>query len=298
MNDMSSENQLDFYPKNLLKNALDYSPAAGMVSFFSGSEASQIQIEYVNGAFTEFLHTDSSEIIGKNPFHIFKTSADNQQLDVFYKALIAGKSIKPEIYLELPSGDTVWIRFMVISYFENGKSYQLWMQQDLSSKKKQEISFEQQKEHLSRLFDDSEELIFCLDAYGQSVYINNAFCRHTGKNELYWSNNSILSVLHCPEDEEVENSFRGAMQGVQQSLLTSIKGRNNHALWYNFTLTPILSHGKVNAVYYVGREATMIQLKQRYELQISNLIELFQTEQDLKTVLNSMLQTLSAKFGW
>ncbi len=298
MNEMPSEKPLNIFPSGLLINALAYSSSVGMISSFPTGQAKQVEIEYVNQAFIDFANSEESEIIGKNPFVIFKTSADSQQLDVFYQALLLGKSIRPEIYLELPSGDSIWIRFIVTSYHENGRSYQLWIQQELSKKKKEELSFEKQKEHLSRLFEDSEEIVFCIDAYGQCIYANGAFYRHTGKDSGYWTENQILSNLHSAEDEDPENAFRGAIQGVQQTLLASLKGRNSHALWFSFTLTPLLAHGKVSAVYFVGREATMLQLKQRYELQITNLIALFQGENDLKSILRKVITTLSLKFGW
>ncbi|MEX1189087.1 MAG: PAS domain S-box protein [Bacteroidia bacterium] len=298
MSDNSLENTLKFFPKKLILSSIQYSPAAAMITSFETANSKELAIEYVNPAFLRLTNSDNEELIGKNPFKIFKTDAEDQQLQTFYQAFSLGKSIRPEILVKFPSGESVWVRFIVNSAPSGDKNYQLWIEQDLSNKKKEELSFEKQREHLARLFDDSDEIVFSLDVYGQMFYANEAFYRNTGSDESFWVEKQVLNSLHTAEKAETETAFRDAIQGIQQSLLASISGRSARQLWYSFTLTPLILNSEVNAVYFVGREATMIQLKQRYELIIKNIIEFFLSEDDLKTILQKTLENLTQKFGW
>lgn len=285
-------------PFEMMVDAFVNLPEAVMITSFEESLEESISIEFINDSCKQLLQLDEAELLGKNPFHFFIPEIEREQFNQFLSALEQGNSFIPELSVKLPTGKQVWLRFKVSSYTNNNRKYQLWMQRQLSVKREKELSFEKLKLHLDKLFGESDEVVFGLDAYGQFLYCNDAFLRHTGNNKQELNQQDLLSFLNSESNIIIQECFEGALQGIQQNMLASLQGRSSKPVWFSFTLTPILVNGKVSAVYFVGREATILQLKQRHEILINECIDIFQTKVDLQSILKSILKKLTEKFSW
>lgn len=285
-------------PFEMMVDAFVNLPYAVMITSFEERLEESIKIEFINDSCNRLLKTEEVELIGKNPFHFFIPDIEKEQFKQFLNALEQGNSLIPELSVKLPTGKQIWLRFKVSTYTNNNRNYQLWIQRQLSVKREKELSFEKLRIHLDKLFGESDEIVFGLDAYGEFLYCNDAFLRHTGNNKFELDKQDLLSLLNSESNEIIQEYFEGALQGIQQNMLASLKGRSSKPVWFSFTLTPILVNGRVSAVYFVGREATILQLKQRHEMLINECIDTFQTEINLQSILKSILKQLTEKFSW
>ena len=282
----------------LFLHLLKFSPGAIMLTSHPEMHPERIEIEYVNRAFESLTNTHAAQIQGKSPLDVFKISEDAGQKQLFIQALLQRKSLRPELNIQLPGGEFIWIHFLLTSFRRGDQTVQLWIQQELSNKRKEELSFGRIQELLGSLFDDSEELVFSLDLNQNRVYSNPAFLHFLGEKLQSISGNSFLNLLETVEDFEVNDAFDASSQGIQQNFLASITGRDKHRSWFNFTATPLLENGLVRAVYFVGRDATQQQLNQRYEIIVQQVLEHFESGKTLRDVLQFVLNIICEKFGW
>lgn len=259
-------------------------------------EGSASVIEYMNPHMQQFLHQSGSGLIGKPVFEAFRPySLANQTL-----LEEDGGGQSGIQYLSLPhlNEGIVIVGFHVNEIVDGEQVYEIWTGQNQEFEQVKPLSGDELRNHFSELFALSDEIVICLNGDQKPVYWNEAFGRLTGLSDFEQFENSFLNVVGSAEPNELEEAFSAAWQGIPQEILVSLKARNGSEHWFSCTITPIKSGGSTQAVFLLGREATMQQIRIKHEILLNEISGIFRQEEDLKPALHKVITRICAKFGW
>jgi PAS domain S-box-containing protein len=298
MEEMADGNAFEKLPDGMFLHALENCPVAIMITSFKEEQSEELQINYINDAFKDLLKFTKGKTLQENPIDLFRIANNSLEKSEFVNSLISGKTSLTNLFFQTITEQLNQVGFKLTVYDDKGKQLHLWMQHDAPIEEKGLDRSVTQREYLSRLFNESEEIVFCISPSADVIFANKAFSHLTGKDELNVRIMKILDNLITTEDREAHEAFDGAVQGIQQTFLAGINSRDNVQEWFNFTATPLIENGIVQSVYFVGRIATQEQLNQRHEILINEIIRRFEKGKNLHIILAEMLDLLCDKFGW
>ena len=150
-------------PLNILMGAVEHGSSVVMITSFSEEQDNKkLRIDYVNRAFSALTEYKRSEIYGLDPFDCFRVADPRNERNGFKAALFAGKTLQPELEVLTQGGHRFWVNFLIASFAENGRMYQVWTQQNLTTPQQINLIAEANIEFLSNVFKDSNELVFSL----------------------------------------------------------------------------------------------------------------------------------------
>lgn len=298
MTEIADGSAFERLPEGMFLHALEHCPVAIMITTFSEEQNGELRINYLNDTFKELVIYTEGNILLKNPVDLFQIAGVSGATTEFIDSLIPGRTQHCNLFFQTESDNRNQIAFKVTVYDDRGKQLQLWMQQDLPLQEKGLENRVKQREYLSRLFNESEEIVFGISPSAEVIFANKAFCLLTGKDEASARVMKIIDELITTEEAEAHDAFDGAVQGIQQTFLGGLNSREGLQEWYSFTVTPLLENGSVQAVYFVGRNATQEQLNQRHEVLVNEIIRRFEKGKNLHLILAELLDLLCDRFGW
>jgi PAS domain S-box-containing protein len=293
---MDEMNEMRSLPDDLYLHVLEQCSAAVLITSFS--EAGLLQIDFSNEVFNSLTSIKSEELLKLNPLKYFGVcQSDIQELE-FLESLSHGKVVHVALHFLNTSGEAKVSNFKISVHQIQQREMHIWMQQNLTELKSGLSIIKAQRESLTKIFNESEEIVFCISSDKKLLFSNNAFTHITGIDESSLLRLDLLKTITTREDNEVEDAFSGAIQGIQQTFFGAVDSRDGAPTWFSFTVTPIKESGVINSVYFVGRNATQEQLNQRHEILINTIIRLFEKGKNLHLILAEMLDLLCKKFGW
>jgi PAS domain S-box-containing protein len=288
-------------PLNILMGAVEHGSSVVMITSFSeDQDIKKLRIDYVNRAFSALTEYKRSEIYGLDPFDCFTVADPRNERSGFKAALFAGKTLQPELEVLTQGGHRFWVNFLIASFSENGRMYQVWTQQNLTTPQQINLIAEANIEFLSNVFKESNELVFSLSTNEDFIYVNPAFSNICGISEeelLHLKLHNVLSQLHDDADDYTE-AFRSAWQGIPQQFIGTLKHSKGKLNWFRFTITPMMASGHVVGVYASGFDVTDEIVHKRLDKFVDQLLVPFETKSGLKENLTQMLEIICKRYQW
>lgn len=287
-------------PLNILMGAVEYASSVVMITSFSEDEVNKkLRIDYVNRAFSALTEYKRSEIYGLDPFDCFSVADPRNELNGFKAALFAGKTLQPELEVLTRAGHRFWVNFLIASFTENDRVYQVWTQQNLTNPQQINLIAEGNIEFLSNVFKESNELVFSLSADENFIYVNPSFSHTCGISEeklLQLKLHDVLNQLHDDADDYTE-AFRSAWQGIPQQFIGTFKQSKGNVIWIRFTVTPMMASGHVVGVYASGFDVTDEIVHKRLDNFVDQLLVPFESKSGLKENLTQMLEIICKRYN-
>lgn len=277
----------------LFRSYLDKLPLEVMITEKTEGPENINVIRYLNPAFRNLLPVQGKEIIGANPFVVFRPAADDNPLadeltDGIRKLEVA--DYKNEIRHLL---------FEVVSSTEGERTVHIWTRVNINEADKKENTGVNLETQFSEIFQNNDEIVLSFSLKGNVSFFNESLARHTGLQDVDLIGKPATTILSGEDENTFDEAFEAARQGISRDLLVSVKARNGNENWFQSSIVPISdSSDQVVAVYLIGREATLLQLKARHELLLNEITGIFRQEEELKTALAQVLVLLCRKFGW
>jgi PAS domain S-box-containing protein len=293
---MEEMNDTGTLPDDLYLHVLEHCSAAVLITSFSA--AGLLQIDFSNEAFNSLISRTSEDLLKLNPLKSFGVcQSDSQELE-FIDSLSPGKVVHATLHFLNNSEEEIISNFKISVHQIQHRQMHIWMQQNLPELKSTLNSIKAQRESLVKLFNESEEIVFCISSDAKMLFSNNSLSYFTGIDEPSLLRLNLINIITTREENEAEDAFTGAIQGIQQTFLGALEARDGMQAWFSFTATPIKENGLVHSVYFVGRNATQDQLNQRHDILINTIIRLFEKGKNLRLILEEMLELLCERFGW
>jgi len=288
-------------PLNILMGAVEHASSVVMITSFSeGQDINKLRIDYVNRAFSALTEYKRSEIYGLDPFDCFSVADPRNERNGFKAALFAGKTLQPELEVLTRGGHRFWVNFLIASFTENDRVYQVWTQQNLTNPQQINLIAEGNIEFLSNVFKESNELVFSLSADENFIYVNPSFSHTCGISEeklLQLKLHDVLNQLHDDADDYTE-AFRSAWQGIPQQFIGTFKQSKGNVIWIRFTVTPMMASGHVVGVYAGGFDVTDEIVHKRLDNFVDQLLVPFESKSRLKENLTQMLEIICKRYNW
>ncbi len=288
-------------PLNILMGAVEHGSSVVMITSFSEEQDNRkLRIDYVNRAFSALTEYKLCEIYGLDPFDCFRVADPRNERNGFKAALFAGKTLQLELEVLTQGGHRFWVNFLIASFAENGRMYQVWTQQNLTTPQQINLIAEANIEFLSNVFKDSNELVFSLSDNEKFNYVNPAFSYSSGISEVELLNMKLLDVLNqAPEEsQDISEAFRSAWQGIPQQFIATIKKSKGDIVWFRFTVTPMMASGHVVGVYASGFDVTDEIVHKRLDNFVDQLLVPFESKSGLKENLTQMLEVICKRYNW
>jgi PAS domain S-box-containing protein len=288
-------------PLNILMGAVEHASSVVMITSFSETDdIKKLRIDYVNRSFCTLTAFKRSDIYGLDPFDCFTVADLRNERTGFKAAIFSGKILQPELEVLTKEGQRFWVNFLIASFPENGRMFQVWTQQNLTNPQQINLIAEANLEFLSNVFKDSNELVFSLSENEKFNYVNPAFTHSAGISEIELRSMKLLDVLNqTPEDyDDISEAFRSAWQGIPQQFVASIKKSKGDVRWLRFTVTPMMASGHVLGVYATGFDATAEIVHKRLDQFVDQLLAPFDSKSGLKENLSIMLELICKRFDW
>jgi PAS domain S-box-containing protein len=281
--------------------AVEHASSVVMITSFSEDEENKkLRIDYVNRAFSVLTEYKRSLIYGLDPFDCFRVADPRNERNGFKAAIFSRKTLQPELEVLTQGGHRFWVNFLIASFTENDRVYQVWTQQNLTNPQQINLIAEENIEFLSNVFKESNELVFSLSSDENFIYVNPAFSHTCGISEeklLQLKLHDVLNQLHDDADDYTE-AFRSAWQGIPQQFIGTFKQSKGNVIWFRFTVTPMMASGHVVGVYASGFDVTNEIVHKRLDNFVDRLLLPFESKSGLKENLTQMLEIICKRYDW
>ncbi len=295
MSDFSIDAQL---PLSILMGAVENASSMVIISSYEeGDSTYLLKIDYVNQTFHKITNIPRKQIVGSNPLLCFNFNESVRSVSTFKSALLSGLTLKTELEINVHNNQKRTVNFSIHSFKEDKRIYQVWTQIETAPNNVYQ-GIEENKDFLRKVFDDSIDLVFCLSPDQQIMYVNDAFLRETGHSEQSIFQHNIFSLILDGEENMVEEAFHSAKQGIPQQFSARIIQKEGSPHWFRFNVTPMMSNGNVQGVYFIGYQATNEVLRIRHEKVLEQILTIFNNKDGLRSNLEQMLSIICNRYGW
>ncbi|MEZ5173988.1 MAG: PAS domain S-box protein [Bacteroidia bacterium] len=279
--------------QQLFRSYLDKLPLEVMITERTGGVESIDTIKYLNPAFKNLLPAQGKDFIGADPLIVFRPSADDNTTS---ENLTDGiQKLEVSDY----KNEIRHLFFEVISSTEGERTVHIWTRINIGEPDKKVHTGINLETHFSEIFRNNDEIVLCFTLNSDVSYFNESFARHTGLQDSDLVGKPATSIISGEDENTLEEAFESARQGIARDLLVSVRARNGNETWFQSSIVPVTnSSDEAVAVYLIGREATLLQLKARHELLLNEITGIFRQEVELKSALAQVLALLCRKFGW
>ncbi|HPH82813.1 MAG TPA: PAS domain S-box protein [Flavobacteriales bacterium] len=286
-------------PLSILMGAVEHASSLVLISSFAKNDSNQqLRVDYVNHACVKHTGYNKSQVIGKDPISCFHFTDTERSDSTFRTAVLSGYTLNSELFLQDKNGVIFTIRFRISSFKEYERIYQVWTQQEPAEKANQSIPDSVKRDYLANVFEDSQDLVFCLRPDKKLIYANSAFSRACGKSNHELDQLDFFELVQDGDEDTVREAFISSAQGIPQQFTAHLLNAEGQTQWYRFHVSPMITSGNVTGVNFVGYEATAEILKLRHEKVVDQVLAIFNNKDGLRVNLEQMLLLVCNRFGW
>jgi PAS domain S-box-containing protein len=219
----------------LLSYAVEQSPATIVLTDPAGI------IEYVNKSFTRITGYHSEEILGKNISILQSGHTTQEEYQILWETIKAGKEWRGEFKNRTKTGQTIW-ESTTISPILNSKqetTHYLEIKEDISTRKEAEMALRRMNQELEdRVIQRTEELRAANTSLEKASRLKDEFLANMS-HELRTPLTGVLGL-----SEALQKGVYGAVNEKQTSILNTIEEGGRHLLTL---INDILDLSKIEA---------------------------------------------------
>ncbi|MDD4971216.1 MAG: PAS domain S-box protein [Paludibacter sp.] len=160
------------------------------------------RFEYVNPSFVNLSGYSKDELLNRTVAELFYHKDLPESRNEIVKSLLAGEKWQGELLTYNKSGSTYWANTIASPYTDEDGNIEgyIIIQQDISDRKKMEISLQESEKFYRTLIESSMDAV-SLNQDAKFLLVNSAFCKMFG-----YTNEEIFSMVPesfiAPEDRE------------------------------------------------------------------------------------------------
>ncbi|HKZ71089.1 MAG TPA: PAS domain S-box protein, partial [Anaerolineales bacterium] len=278
----------------LLKSAVEQSSASIVITNVAGV------IEYVNPGFTELTGYSAEETIGQNPRFLKSGLTPPEEHKRLWEAITAGNQWRGEFCNRKKNGELYWELATISPITDDaGKSINfVAVKDDITDRKQAAEALRQSEACYRAVVEDQTEYICRYLPDGTLTFVNDAYCRSTGKPLAEILGQSFLSWV-SPEERErlIDHLASFTPQQPIREIEQRDLGPDGNIRWRHWTDRAIFDE-QGRAVEFQGTGRNITERKQReQELALLNeisqqLIKLIAPEAIFETLFNAIGRVL------
>ena len=238
---------------NKLAKAVQNSPSAIFIT------DPNWRIQYANPKLEEISGYSLNELIGRKT-GIFKSGLQSDSyLEFMKKAVASGSTWEGEFINKRKDGEYFWVRSSVSPLLdENGKiTNHVIVQEDITEKKRMENLLKESEAQFRSIWENSRDAMRLLNARGEFVDVNSAFCEMVGKSKEELIGKRYY-VIYKDFDEKVFDEFldRFAREDFKPSFEVEVVLWNGKKVWLELTNTFLKFGDRPSLLLSIIRDVT------------------------------------------
>ncbi len=219
----------------LLSYAVEQSPASIVLTDPEGN------IEYVNKSFTQTTGYNAEEIMGKNVSILQSGYTSQEEYQILWETIKAGKEWRGEFKNRTKNGETIWESSTISPILNSEKetTHYLEVKEDISARKEAELALRRMNQELEdRVFLRTEELRAANTSLEKASRLKDEFLANMS-HELRTPLTGVLGL-----SEALQKGVYGSVNEKQTSILNTIEEGGRHLLTL---INDILDLSKIEA---------------------------------------------------
>lgn len=154
------------------------------------------------------------------------------------------------------NGEVINVELTAVNVNNNGREARHVMITDITQRKQAEEKLRASEDKYRTIIENSNDLIWMLDAEGNFTYINDQATLSTGVRLDEWKGKSFVPHVFAVDLPTIDNIFHRTLAGESCKYQLRLRKNDNDIMYLSVNSSPIFVNAKVEGIINFGRDIT------------------------------------------